>query len=467
MAYIGKTNWTNNEIVEAADLNRIEKGIENSVEKVAGKGLSTNDYTTAEKNKLAGIAAQATKNDTDANLRNRATHTGTQSADTIVDGTTNKVFTATEKTKLAGIATGATKNSTDATLLSRANHTGTQSADTITDGTTNKVFTAAEKTKLANIESGANKYTHPATHPASMITGLPTSLPANGGNADTVGGFTVGVNVPANAKFTDTTYSEITISEIDAGTASTLRTITGRRIKYILDKVQAWLDNKVDKVSGKGLSTNDYTTAEKNKLAGIEAGANNYTHPATHPASMITGLPTSLPANGGNADTVGGFTVGVNVPANAKFTDTITIINGKTGVITKADIVALGIPAQDTVTPVVDSLTSTSTTSALSANQGKVLAEQISAKTQAFTTTLDAVWTGSSAPYSKTVTVTGILETDTPIIDVVMSGTYATDEARQEAWAGIYRAVTANNSITFYATEKPGVSLPIQIKVVR
>lgn len=32
-------------------------------------------------------------------------------------------------------------------------------------------------------------------------------------------------------------------------------------------------DNKVDKVAGKGLSTNDYTTAEKNKLAGIEAGA--------------------------------------------------------------------------------------------------------------------------------------------------------------------------------------------------
>lgn len=36
-------------------------------------------------------------------------------------------------------------------------------------------------------------------------------------------------------------------------------------------------DNKVDKVSGKGLSTNDYTTAEKNKLAGIAAGANKTT----------------------------------------------------------------------------------------------------------------------------------------------------------------------------------------------
>lgn len=33
-------------------------------------------------------------------------------------------------------------------------------------------------------------------------------------------------------------------------------------------------DNKVDKVAGKGLSTNDYTTAEKDKLTGIEEGAN-------------------------------------------------------------------------------------------------------------------------------------------------------------------------------------------------
>lgn len=33
------------------------------------------------------------------------------------------------------------------------------------------------------------------------------------------------------------------------------------------------LDNKVDKVAGMGLSTNDFTTAEKNKLSGIEAGA--------------------------------------------------------------------------------------------------------------------------------------------------------------------------------------------------
>lgn len=92
--------------------------------------------------------------------RARANHTGTQSADTVVDGTTNKAYTAAEKTKLAGVATGATNNSPNATLLARANHTGTQSADTITDGTTNKVLTAAEKTKLAGIATGATAYTN-------------------------------------------------------------------------------------------------------------------------------------------------------------------------------------------------------------------------------------------------------------------------------------------------------------------
>ena len=42
------------------------------------------------------------------------------------------------------------------------------------------------------------------------------------------------------------------------------------------DKVTAWntVNDKVDKVDGKGLSTEDYTTTEKNKLAGIATGAN-------------------------------------------------------------------------------------------------------------------------------------------------------------------------------------------------
>lgn len=63
----------------------------------------------------------------------RANHTGTQSADTLTDGTTNKAFLATERTKLTGVATGATANSTDAQLRDRSTHTGTQLAATVSD----------------------------------------------------------------------------------------------------------------------------------------------------------------------------------------------------------------------------------------------------------------------------------------------------------------------------------------------
>lgn len=43
---------------------------------------------------------------------------------------------------------------------------------------------------------------------------------------------------------------------------------------YLVNKLKAADATKVDKVEGKGLSTNDFTTEEKNKLAGIAAGAN-------------------------------------------------------------------------------------------------------------------------------------------------------------------------------------------------
>ncbi len=55
-----------------------------------------------------------------------------------------------------------------------------------------------------------------------------------------------------------------------------------------MDTLDTVVADKVDKVTGKALSTNDYTTAEKSKLAGIETGANKYTHPANHPPSIIT-----------------------------------------------------------------------------------------------------------------------------------------------------------------------------------
>lgn len=59
---------------------------------------------------------------------------------------------------------------------------------------------------------------------------------------------------------------------------------------YTRAETDTLLAGKVNAVAGKQLSTEDFTTAERNKLSGIEAGANRYAHPSTHSAAMITGL---------------------------------------------------------------------------------------------------------------------------------------------------------------------------------
>jgi hypothetical protein len=91
----------------------------------------------------------------------------------------------------------------------------------------------------------------------------------------------------------------------------------------LLDDTTVDLSGKVDKVAGKGLSTNDYTTAEKTKLAGIADGANKYVHP-THTAAASGLYKVTVDALG-------------HVTATTK--------------VTKNDITALGIPGQDTTYP--------------------------------------------------------------------------------------------------------------------
>ena len=55
-----------------------------------------------------------------------------------------------------------------------------------------------------------------------------------------------------------------------------LKSWTSGKLDSVARKVQGDLDDKVDKVDGKNLSTNDYTTTEKEKLAGVEEGARKF-----------------------------------------------------------------------------------------------------------------------------------------------------------------------------------------------
>lgn len=101
------------------------------------------------------------------------------------------------------------------------------------------------------------------------------------------------------------TPSSITVE----GLSSRLDTAEGE-----IDQLQTDVANKVDKVEGKVLSTNDFTNELKTKLEGIAAGAEvnvqadwNETNDSSD--AYIKNKPTSLPADGGNADTVGGKSV--------------------------------------------------------------------------------------------------------------------------------------------------------------
>lgn len=110
---------------------------------------------------------------------------------------------------------------------------------------------------------------------------------------------------------------------------------------------------------------------------------------------------------------------------------------------------------------------------------GAVTTEKISSKavttekiadgavTKFFTAQIGTTWTGSAAPYTQTITVSGILASDKPIVDLVPSSTFATAEKEISNYAKIYRITTAANSITVYATEATDVALNIQMGVHR
>lgn len=84
-----------------------------------------------------------------------------------------------------------------------------------------------------------------------------------------------------------------------------------------------------------------------------------------------------------------------------------------------------------------------------------------------YAATIGTTWTGTAAPYTQEISVSGILVTDRPIVDVVLSDTYATAQAQLDAWQSIFRIVTAANKITVYAHSKTTTAISIQLEVSR
>lgn len=186
-----------------------------------------------------------------------------------------------------------------------ANTTAIQSKVDKVDGfgLSSNDYTSQEKTKLA----GLSNYTLPTA--SDTVKGgikVGTGLTMNGEVLSATGGGMADSvewdNVLSKPEFatvaTSGAYNDLT-GKPNLATVATSGSYTDLSNKPTIptvDVTKSYVDtqlgNKVDKVSGKVLSTNDYTTAEKNKLAGVAANANNYSLPAAT-SSVLGGVKTS------------------------------------------------------------------------------------------------------------------------------------------------------------------------------
>lgn len=154
-------------------------------------------------------------------------------------------------------------------------------ADLIESGNANKVFTSLEKQKLTGIASGAqvnviesiavngtdltvtNKKVNIQLNTLDALTDEQKAALNSGITEDKVTEYDVHVTNKQNPH--EVTKEQIGLENVDN---------TSDLDKPISTAVQTALNNKVDKETGKGLSTNDFTTDEKDKLANIAPNAN-------------------------------------------------------------------------------------------------------------------------------------------------------------------------------------------------
>ena len=182
-----------------------------------------------------------------------------------------------------------------------------------------------------------------------------------------------GIADGANKTIVDSAFSSTSTNPVQNKVVNTaisnLNTLVGDT--SVASQISNAVANKVDKVDGKGLSTNDYTTDEKNKLSGIATGAevnqNAFSNVVVGSTTIAADSKTdSLTIVAGNNITI--TPDAANDKLTIAATDTVythpTYTSKNSGLykitidgtghvsaataVSKSDITALGIPAQDT-----------------------------------------------------------------------------------------------------------------------
>lgn len=210
-------------------------------------GWSENDFTTVLKNKLDGIAEGAQVN-------------------------------VIEQITLNGQVVAVTEKAVDLGNLQKSltPGTGINIAEDGTISTTLDVsaFKVVESLPDAPAVGNENKI-HAVPNPAGASGDMYNEYLWDGSKWELIGSFKADVDLSDYAK-TEYVNTEVgKVTEALNTAKSELNTAIG--LKADKTYVDEELAKKVDKEEGKGLSTNDYTTLEKEKLAGITAGANKVT----------------------------------------------------------------------------------------------------------------------------------------------------------------------------------------------
>jgi hypothetical protein len=83
-------------------------------------------------------------------------------------------------------------------------------------------------------------------------------------------------------------------------------------------------------------------------------------------------------------------------------------------------------------------------------------------------TLLSSGWTGGSAPYTQTVSVSGILSNDKAFADVVLSDDTSTAQSQLTNWAYVSKMETSNGSVTATCFDsKPNIDLNVSLMAIR
>ena len=260
------------------------------------------------------VVTKALKNKADISHKHTAVEVG---ADSIGSAETalNDAKKYTDG-KIADIINGAPSTLDTLSEIATAMDENKSVVDALDKAIGTKANKADIPTKMSELENDSNFLTeHQDLSSYAKTEDIPTELPANGGNADTVNNHTVNTDVPSDAVFTDTVYTlPIATTEILGGVIIDGTSIIANENGVIsaVGSGSIEIDTQLSDTSENPVQNKVVTDALNNISASSAEKLNTSAGSSTKPVYFSGGKPVAC-----------SYTLEKSVPSNAVFTDTV------------------------------------------------------------------------------------------------------------------------------------------------